>query len=139
MEPWILGEPVTEHIELLRRGYTAWNSGDLDELVSLCHHDITIHPMIGAVVAAGEYHGRDGARRLFEDSRKPWHEFRIDAENFVEAGDKVIIFVHVRIRSKEDTFTIDGHVAHVAEFRDGLVVALEGFRDHDQALASVNL
>jgi ketosteroid isomerase-like protein len=127
---------VTDHVELLKRGYKAWNAGNLDELLSLCHPEITIRPLVVAVVAAGKYHGHEEARELFGDARASWNEFQIDPEDFVDAGERVVALIRIRLRDKEGV-SIDGRVAHVVKFRDGLVVALEGYRDRGEAVASV--
>ena len=126
-----------ERSERLRQGYAAWNRGDVDDLLALCHPDVTIRPLIGAVVAEPEYEGHDGVRRLFADAREPWGEFRVEPEEFVEAGDHLIVHAYVTLTGKDGSLTLDGHSSHVVGFRDGLVVWFAAFRDPEQALASL--
>jgi hypothetical protein len=75
------------------------------------------------VTAAPEYHGHEGVRQLFRDARGPWSEFRIDPEDFVEAGDRAVVFVHVSLTDMDGSLTLDGRLAHVLGFRDDLVVS----------------
>lgn len=128
---------MEDRIGMLRRGYEAWNLGDFDTLLELCHPAIEIRPWIGAVLGDAEYLGHEGARRLFDDDRRAWDQFEIRADDFIQRGEAVVVPVYVRLRPKGQSFVIDGDIAHVVRFRDGLVVGLEGFADRESALASL--
>jgi ketosteroid isomerase-like protein len=58
--------PADAH-DLLRRGYDAWNRGDIPSLLSLMAEDVEVHPILGAVVAADAHRGHEGVVRRRAD------------------------------------------------------------------------
>jgi ketosteroid isomerase-like protein len=60
--------PLTraDDIELIRRGYTAWNEGDLDGLLEVLSEDIEVQPVLGDQVSADTFTGHDGIRHWRE-------------------------------------------------------------------------
>lgn len=122
---------ASNRIELLQRGYQAWNDRDVLEL---CDPAIELEPLIGGVLVAGPFQGHSGVRRLCKLAARAWSESRLDPEDFVETGECVVVFVHVRLRAPSGGFELVGDVAHVCRIPDRLVTRFEGYRDRDDAL-----
>lgn len=66
--------------------------------------------------------------------RKTWAEGRCEPERFVIAGDKIIAFLHVRVRLTNEQDWIEGRIADVFAFRNGKVIQMRTFADGRQAL-----
>ena len=67
-------------------------------------------------------------------SRAGWAEGRSEPERFIVAGDKIIVFVHVRARPKNSTEWQETRLADVFTFRNGKAIHMRAFADRRQAL-----
>jgi ketosteroid isomerase-like protein len=86
-------------VATLRDAYAAFNRGDIDAAVA------GLAPQIEwsepeSFPGGGTYHGRDGAKRYLAQSRAAWAEVISEAEQFIDAGDRIVVFVHARVRAK---------------------------------------
>jgi uncharacterized protein len=59
-----------------------------------------------------------------------------EPERFVVAGDKIVVFIQVRVRLKGETEWREGRHASVYTFRNGRAVEQRIFDDERQALES---
>ena len=82
----------------------------------------------------GMYHGRDGARQYLAQSRAAWAEVNSEPEQFIAAGDRIVVFVHARVRAKESKDWQEVRLADVYTVRDGKIVAMRAFADRQEAL-----
>ena len=79
----------------------------------------------------------DPALRLcaqLAQSRAGWAEGRSEPERFIVAGDRIIVFVHVRARLKDSRQWHEARLADVFTFRNGKVIQMRAFADRQQAL-----
>jgi len=67
-------------------------------------------------------------------SRASWAEVHSEPERFIIAGDKIVVFVHARVRSKDGTEWQDTRLADVFTFRNGKAIQMRAFTDRPQAL-----
>jgi len=82
----------------------------------------------------GMYHGRDGARQYLAQSRAAWAEVNSEPEQFIAAGDRIVVFVHARVRAKGSNDWQEVRLADVYTVRDGKIVAMRAFADRQEAL-----
>lgn len=66
--------------------------------------------------------------------RGTWAEGSCEPERFIVAGDRVIVFIHVRVRLKHETEWREGRIADVYTFRNGKAIQFRTFADERQAL-----
>lgn len=66
--------------------------------------------------------------------RGTWAEGSCEPERFIVAGDRVIVFVYVRVRLKHETEWREGRIADVYTFRNGKAIQFRTFADELQAL-----
>jgi ketosteroid isomerase-like protein len=120
------------NVDLVRRGYQALNSGDIDGVLSLVDPDIE---WIGYthLPESGNLRGRDEVREWLERFLDAWEEMDVQIVEVVEADDKVAVLVRLSGRGKGSGVEVEGGVdAHVWTIRDGSVVAVtlhQGTRD----------
>ena len=67
-------------------------------------------------------------------NRARWAEGRSEPERFIVAGDRIIVFVHVRARLKDSRQWHEARLADVFTFRNGKVIQMRAFADRQQAL-----
>ena len=130
--------PQTEQrISILRAAYAAFNRGDIDAAVQSLDPDIdwtepTEFP------GGGSYHGRDGARKYLTNSRASVAEVISEPEQFIPAGDRIVVFVYARVRPKDSTTWQEVRLADVYLFRDLTPIQMRAFADRHSALQWAN-
>jgi len=112
---------VSEHEELLRRAYEAFNARDVDAVLALMHPDVDWPNGMEGGRVLGRAAVREYWTRQFEmiDSRVEPEGFATDAEG------RVVVDVHQVVRDTAGELLSDGRVEHVYTIRDGLVERME--------------
>src|SRR6266705_2371602 len=91
--------PLAAETEALRKAYAAFNRNDIAATVEAFDPQIEwTEP--AEFPGGGTYHGHEGVKAYLSQSRARWAEGRSEPERFIVAGDKIIVFVHVRARLK---------------------------------------
>ncbi len=121
--------PLAAEKEALRKAYAAFNQNDIEAL------DPQIEWTEPAEFPGGEtYHGHAGVKAYLSQSRAAWAEVHSEPEQFIVAGDKIIVFVHARVRPKDSKEWHETHLADVFTFRNGKAIQMRAFADRRQAL-----
>jgi ketosteroid isomerase-like protein len=122
-----------EMIATLRAAYAAFNQGDIDAAVASFDSDIEWSEPQG-FPGGGTYHGRVGAKRYLTQSRAAWAEVNSDPERFIISGNRIVVFVHARVRPKDGSEFHDVNLADVYTFRNGKAIKMQAFADRQEAL-----
>jgi uncharacterized protein len=126
--------PQTEQrIAILHAAYAAFNRGDMAAAVQSLDPNIdwsepTEFP------GGGTYHGREGAKQYLTNSRASVAEVISEPEQFIPAGDRIVVFVYARVRPKDSTTWQEVRLADVYLFRDLTPIQMKAFADRQQAL-----
>jgi hypothetical protein len=112
---------VSQHEELLRRAYEAFNARDVDAALALMHPEVDWPNGMEGGRVLGRAAVREYWTRQFEviDSRVEPEGFTTDAEG------RVVVDVHQVVRDTAGELLSDGRVEHVYTIRDGLVERME--------------
>jgi uncharacterized protein len=86
-----------ENVERVREGYAAFNRGNIEAAVQGFHPDIEWLAW-DALPDGATLRGRDAVRELFETWRLLFDDFTVEAEEFIDAGDQVIVVTRARGR-----------------------------------------
>ena len=124
-----------ENVELVRRGVDDVEAfwAMLDEYVVW---DLRPAPVVDLDPV---YIGRDA---VIEGSRHywgTWEEYRLDADEIIDAGASVVVVVHERMRGKGSGVPIDRHWAQIWTFHRGRIIRWETFTDKAEALKAAGL
>lgn len=84
---------------------------------------------------AGTHRGYAEVMANISKGRNTWAEGSCELERFLVAGDKIVVFVHVRVRLKDHTEWIDARIADVYTFRNGRAIQMRSFSERQEALA----
>jgi len=125
-----------ENVELVRRGTESVEAfwAMLDEYVVWDMRPAQLIPDLDPVIV-----GRDA---VIEGSRHywgTWEEYRLDAEEVIDAGASVVVVIHERMRGKGSRVPIDRHWAQIWTFHRGRIIRWEHFQDRADALEAAGL
>jgi ketosteroid isomerase-like protein len=108
-----------ENVDLVRRLYEAHGGPELDAVTEVvCDPDIEWRASEGF----GVLNGRIAVLRHFEDFSEAFEDWRVVAEELIDAGDEVVGVTHGRGRGKASGAVVDAHYAIVFTVRANMIV-----------------
>jgi uncharacterized protein len=126
-----------ENVEIVRRGFEAWNAGAMDALRELYDPDVIVRAIEGWP-EPGPYIGREAVMRQWERQRETWGADALEPiSDFLDAGDRVAgrIIWHAAGRVPDTSMEFTA----VFTVRKGRIFGAEFFWDHAEALEAVGL
>jgi uncharacterized protein len=122
----------SSNAKLIRRGYEAWNQGDIAAVLAFLDPEIKWEGYTH-IPESGTLTGRDEVKAWLRRFLEAWEELDIEVTDLIENEDQVIALVRFRAIGKGSGVAVDGGVdAHVWTVRDGKAVAVrlhQGTRD----------
>ena len=122
-------------VDTLRRIYEVFAAGDVEAAARMLDPDIDWDT--SAAITGVHVTGIEEAMRDYRGMLEAWKEYDSVTEDFIAAGDHVVVVVRNRGRGAAGGVPIEARRAHVWRFRDGVPVAMRLFLDPDEALTSV--
>ncbi len=101
------------------------------------HPDVEVHDH--DIPDAGTYKGRDDFLRWIEDWERAWQSYSMVPENFIDAGDRIVVLIHMTATGGGSGVTVRRQDAMVYELRDGLIVRVDYFNNRRDALAAAGV
>jgi ketosteroid isomerase-like protein len=124
-------------VELLRELYAEWERGDFSREIFA---DEIVSQNRGFVDMDSGQRGLDEVVAVQRAWLQQWERpFRVEAEEFLEAGDVVVVLIRWVGRGKGSGAEVESEGAHVWEIRDGKAVRWDVYRDRGEALAYAGL
>jgi uncharacterized protein len=126
--------PETEQaITQLRSAYAAFNRGDIDAAVAALDSQVEwTEP--ADFPGGGTYHGVEGVKQCLRQSRDAWAQVHSEPEEFIAAGNRIVVFVHARVRARNSNEWQEVRLADVYTFRGGKATEMRAFADRQKAL-----
>ena len=87
----------------------------------------------------GPSYGLDAIRDNFEHWKGAWEELEVTAEEFIDAGDRVLVTEHHRGRGRGSGIEVDTRLYSVYTLRDGKVVRADEYIERGEALEAAGL
>ena len=128
-----------ENVEIVRRFADAWEHGDWDASLELAHPDIEMHGTVGGVEEGRIMRGLEEMRRDYESVEEMWDEHRVEIQELIDAGDRVVIFHREHGRGKSSGVELVLDAAVLVNLRDGRIVRVQGFMDRAAALEAAGV
>jgi ketosteroid isomerase-like protein len=118
------------NVEIIRASYAAFETGDRDAALAMCSPDIEWHQAQG-LPHGGVYQGLSEVRRNVFDPLDAswWSEFAAPPEEFLDAGDQVVVLGRYRGVAKGTGRLLDVPFVHVWTLSDGVCVRFRQFLD----------
>jgi ketosteroid isomerase-like protein len=132
-----------ENVEIVRELMALWErareSGEPPPHTDLLAPDFEID-MSRRVFNPAVYRGIDGLARLNEEIRDVWEEFRNVPEQFIDAGDRVVVIVTSHARGRGSGVELETRTyATIWTLRDGQATRVQVGVDPNEALKGVGL
>ncbi len=87
----------------------------------------------------GTYRGLEGLASSVAEWLEPWEEHQIEAEEFTEAGNQVLVVVHLTGRGAGSGMEIDQRFFQVYALRNGKIIRMVEFVTREEALEAAGL
>ena len=129
----------SENVEIVRRAYEAWNGGDPEAAIELLDPDIEWH-LPPNFPDAQAWHGRDDVVQGLAEVAGAWDEFRVEVQEIVDAGDRVVALVRFHGRATITGLDLGGANVdgQVWTLRDGKAVAVRMYNGTAEALKQLD-
>jgi ketosteroid isomerase-like protein len=130
-----------ENVEVVRGIYEGWALGD-PETMRLIDPAIEVFPDPRSAWPGIEpsYRGHEGLGRYLRSIYDAFSEYRAEAEDIRDAGDRVVTLAIERARGKQSGVPVNiRHTAHVWTLSGGRAVRLDVNWDRDEALRAAGL
>ena len=129
-----------ENVEIVRAAFEAFIEGDQEKTAQLVDPALEFHGTIGGLQEGQIAHGQSEIDQTFEsEDLEAWEERRLEPEEFIDAGDDVVVLLHEYRRGKGSGVELETETAVVVTVSGGRVVRIQGYMDRQAALAAVGL
>jgi ketosteroid isomerase-like protein len=126
-----------ENVEVVRAAYDAYNRGDLDAALKDAAPECELDWTRAVGPQRGVYR-LDQMRAFFVDFLEAFESTRVEPEEFIEAGDEVVVPQTGYIRGR-DGIEVTARVALVWTIRDGAIVRICLHQEKRDALEAAEL
>jgi ketosteroid isomerase-like protein len=123
-----------QNVETVRRGYEAWNRGDLDAVRAIYAPDVTANAG-GLWTAAGELSGPEAIIEAFASIRATFQNSELVPDEYIERGASVVVPTRWRGTLAESQNVIEQRVVAAYTLRAGQIVHIGYFDRLDDAFA----
>ena len=124
-----------ENVEIMRRGYAHF----------MATREIRAHPdLVWDVSKLGWpdqqiYNGCEGAMQFNAEWAAAWDDWELVPEDYLDAGERVVVIVNQRGRSKATGIPVDMRFAQVWSLRDGLAFRMQMYASVEEAFEAAGL
>jgi uncharacterized protein len=123
-----------ENVEIVRQSFEAYVRGDLSAALANFDAEIVFNPAEETPIR-----GRDAVLAYIKRWEEPWEGYEGEAEQFIDAGDLVIVTLHFKGRGKGSGTEVDARFHQVHTLRDGKMVRMDEYTDREDALKAAGL
>jgi ketosteroid isomerase-like protein len=112
----------------LATGEVPWEM--VDERIEVHDHDTPDQ---------GAYRGHTGVERWLQDWGDAWAEWSFEPEEFIDAGDAVIVVIRMQAKGMGSGVELDRWDAILYRFRDDRIARLDYYNSKEQALEAAGV
>jgi len=128
-----------ENVEIVRQFSERSARMDWDGVADLVDPNVVQHGTAGGMDEGRVLRGLTEIRQDYESVEKTWDEHQIEPQEFIDAGDRVVVFLREYQRGKRSGIELTIDTAVVVDLLDGRIVRIQGFMDRAAALEAVGL
>jgi ketosteroid isomerase-like protein len=85
------------------------------------------------------WRGVEGMLEVFGQVLAAWEDLRFEPEDFVDAGDQVVVFARHHGRRRDSGLEVSDAATYVCALREGKIERFTLYRDRTEALEAVGL
>jgi uncharacterized protein len=124
----------SSNLEIVRQGFEAYARGDIAAAMAHHHPEVVFNPAEEPPIR-----GRDAVRDYVERWEEPWEDYEAEAEEFIDAGDRVVVALRVKARGTGSGAEVDARSYQVHTLESGRLVRMDEYLDRGEALAAAGL
>jgi ketosteroid isomerase-like protein len=128
------GSSATERIALVRRGHTAYETGDVEAVGEILDPELIVFapPDVGN---PGTFHGPEGFAQWAGHWNEAWEDFSQELTGVEAIGERhAIADVHQTARGRASGVELEQDASYVYEVRGGRAVYLAIYLDRERAV-----
>jgi uncharacterized protein len=125
-----------ENVELVRGGFDAFQEGDLSRMLGLMVDELVTYR---ADPDDATYHGKEGFLHATADWTEDFSEWSVIPEEFVDAGEFVLVRVRQMARGEASGIPVEGKFWFVLQMRGNRVAKVSFYIRRDAALEAAGL
>jgi ketosteroid isomerase-like protein len=130
---------MSRNVAAAKRIYEARNRGDVDAVLAECDPEVEWQPHLARLGGEPTIRGHGAVRAYMASLRDEWESFRHEPEQFFDAGDKVVAFLHTYARGRGSGVDVEVPVAHVLTFQREKCLGYVSYHDRAEALRVAGL
>ncbi len=124
-----------ENVEIIRRGYGHFSAtGEIR-----AHADLVWDVSKLGWPDQQTYPGAEGARQFLAEWVDAWDDWEVEVEDYIDAGERVVVIINQRGRSKATGIPVEMRFAQVWTLRDGQGIRMLMYASPDEAIKAVGL
>jgi ketosteroid isomerase-like protein len=123
-----------ENVDAVKAGFDALQRGDVEELLPRIHREFEFTTPPALSVEPDTYRGEEGLRRYFDSFYEVMDEVQFIPDEFIDAGERVVVPVSLRARGKETGLEVEQRIFQVWSVRDGKAARVEVFATLEEAM-----
>jgi len=127
-----------ENVEIVRQDVAARSSRDWAVLAEIWHPDIELELVAGS----GTFRGIEEIRPFFETLSDLYSEYRVVADEVIEAGQRVVTAERVAgrgLKGSDAGTWVEDRFFRLVSFKDGKIWRVKEYRTREQALEAAGL
>jgi ketosteroid isomerase-like protein len=128
-----------ENVEIVKRASGLMERRDWAGMADVIDPDVELHGTVGGLEEGKVLRGPAEILEAFDrETEEAWDEHRIEPQEFLDAGDRVVILHREYQRSKSGVeLVVD--TASIHDVRDGRIVRIQGYMNPAEALKVAGL
>jgi uncharacterized protein len=123
-----------ENVKLVREVFAAYERGDLSTAMSYYEPDVVFSPAEEPPI-----HGRDAVIEYLQRWEEPWDDYEAEGEEFIDAGDSVVVTFHAKGRGRASGIEVDARSYQVYSLHNGKLARMDEYTDRREALQAAGL
>jgi uncharacterized protein len=135
----ILRRMSRENVEVIRRLYETFDRGDLEATLEALDPQIEWKEPPEQPEGAVTRHGREGVREGLSDWLRTWRSYRVEPQEFIEAGDQVLVRIRQLGQGQSRGVEVESDLFQAWTLRAGKPVRMEMYFERSAAMEAVGL
>ena len=123
-----------ENVEIVRSGFDAYMRGDVVAATANYDRDVIFNPAEEPPIQ-----GREAVLSYIRRWEEPWDDYELHTEEFIDAGERVVVTINVRARGAASGVEVDARSHQVHLLRDGKLIRMDEYLVRDEALRAAGL
>ena len=128
-----------ENVDRVKAFTSLFEAGDRNEWREYFDPDVVWDTSASNMPSAGIYHGHQGIERFFSEWLGAWRDYRMEAREFIDAGDSVVLVFRQSGIGRDSGVRTEREFFAVYDLSDSKVVRYRQYESRKDALEAVGL